>query len=297
MLYTVGRAVWSSSRTNQSLEGRTAKFLSMQQFAEDSWIIVKNGASLEAQALNRNLRNSNNYEPPLEPAATTLTYLLVVLKWVAKWIVSSPCWAFRIYHLLVSKALTKTKWKNVNDFVATAREARLLKNIWKRCILIIPALIGFKPIVVGYIVELKRHKALAGVLSYGYKKNRYLGVDDPSAISEPLSSGTSFGYVFSYEEDSGFVSMKTVCLAAVIVAAFLLLFSLIPLLIISFGRLRPLRTRNKCAVPQPQEGSDSVASERASSSNFVIPYLPCVYQWQCKAFYSNIEWQRCTFPC
>ena len=76
IFYGIGSPVRTASPGEQSQQERDRVYLALLQKSLMSGLLIEDGARIVAEGLNKNFRHGDSYEPSLEPAPTSLTYLI-----------------------------------------------------------------------------------------------------------------------------------------------------------------------------------------------------------------------------
>ena len=193
----------------------------------------------EAVSITELLRANRDYVPSPGDAQDLITYLISILTWFAEWIVSNPHWALRTWIYI---SLQLRNYARGRDHRETSCDEAVFSSVFKRGMLITPAVVGLVPIMVGLALAQKLEATQAGVLAMGHGVTTYHGFSDPDAEDDLFRKGVTVHMTIEYHSDTGFESLKVEYFIALLVASALLLFSCIPIIyvtgIVYFGRLR-----------------------------------------------------------
>ena len=255
ILYVIGRDIGirnvNSTLDDDDVEGSLKE---SRRNAISSFLSALKFAASDAAALTNSLQTNRKYVPNPGGSQEFIIFLISVLTWFAEWIVSNPVWALRVWIYIVLRRLDSLGGKHSHQ---VAREGPIVfSRTFKRCLLIIPAIVGLVPIVAGVLFAYRLEQTHAGVLALGYAVSTYEGLLDMNTESDVANEGVSLEMILMYTRNRGFENLKTEYLVALCIASVLLVFSCIPVLyVVSAKYLRSRRHRPGFNLTDKIEGT------------------------------------------
>ena len=157
--------------------------------ARDS-IAAYQASNSEAISGIHSLQGNRSYVPFPGEAQDLFTFLVSMLTWFAEWIASDPLWAMRVWRCIFRNLTSSTSSERDNC------ERSVFSMIPKRCLLIIPAIAGVVPIIVGRALGLRLEGTEGGALAMGCARTTHDGLTDPNAVDDLFRKGFTMRITF-----------------------------------------------------------------------------------------------------
>ena len=181
----------------------------------------------EAFSISESLRANRNYVPSPGEAQSVLAFLISALTWFAEWIVSNPVRALQVGGCII---LRLHDWFRASNDRAGAYRRAIVSKLYKRRLLIIPAIVGLIPIAVGCSFARGLEDAESGALAMGFAISTHDGRYDPNPADDLFKKGASVHLTLLCQKGTASENLETEYLIALWIASILLLFSCVPII-------------------------------------------------------------------